>query len=178
MSNVKTPLSGAKTTEYLDVVNDNDKVVSNAAYEDIYKKLLTHRIVNILIFNKNKELLLQLRAKDRSFCPLHWSTSVGGHVRSGETPRQAALRECQEELGVKVRFTPAFKDVYLDKQYNIGLKKFLITFKANFAGSFKHGPEVAKIKFFNLNQIQQMINSKEKMHPELLFLLERHFGIK
>ena len=165
--------------EYLDVVNDKDKVIGKASHEDIYKKLLTHRIVHILVFNKRGEMLLQLRAQDRSFCPLHWSTSAGGHVRSGETPQQAAMRELNEELGVKLPLIFGYKDFYVNQQpYEIGLKKFLITFIAKSDGPFNIGSEVEKIVFLTLEQIKAMIKHRDKFHPELLFLLKKHFGIQ
>lgn len=165
--------------EYIDVVNDRDKVIGKASYKDIYRKLLTHRIVHILVFNKKGEMLLQLRAKDRSFCPLHWSTSAGGHVRSGESPKQAAKRELVEELGMKLPLKFSYKDFYVNLEpYEIGLKEFLTTFIAKSDGPFKIGSEVDRIDFFTLSKIQQMINKKEKFHPELLFLLRKHFRIK
>ncbi len=168
-----------KTIEYLDVVNDQDKVIGKASYGDIYKKLLPHRIVHILVFNKKGEMLLQLRAQNRSFCPLHWSTSAGGHIRSGESPKQAAKRELAEELGVKLPLKFSYKDFYVNQQpYEIGLKEFLTTFTVKSNGRFKIGLEVDRINFFTLNEIQQMIIRKEKFHPELLFLLQKHFGIK
>ncbi|MCA9460196.1 MAG: NUDIX domain-containing protein, partial [Nanoarchaeota archaeon] len=82
--------------ELLDIVNRKDEVIGVASKEDVYKKSLTHRIVHILIFNDKNELALQLRSKKVSFCPSHWSTSVGGHVQSGESYEGAALREYQE----------------------------------------------------------------------------------
>ena len=38
--------------------------------------------------------------------------------------------------------------------------------------------KVEKVEFFSLDKIQEMINDGEKFHPELLFLLEKHFEIK
>ncbi len=174
-----SPLPALTAMEYLYIVNEKDEVVGRASYSEVYQKFLTHRIAHILIFNDQGEMLLQLRSKDKSFCPLHWSTSVGGHVHSGETYKQAALRECQEELGREVRVKFAFKDLYEDYSHEVGLKKILVTFKSADNGPFKPSPrEVKVVKFFSLDEIQKMINSGEKFHPELLFLLRRHFNIK
>ncbi len=125
-----------KNIEYLDVVDESDQVISQAAYTDIYRKLLTHRIVHILIFNDKGEMAIQKRSKYKSFMPNAWSTAVGGHVRSGETYEQAALREFREELGLEVPIQFLYKDFYEDKAYEAGLKKFLYTFKAVCNGPF------------------------------------------
>jgi isopentenyldiphosphate isomerase len=161
--------------EILDVVNDKDEVVGEALIKDIYEKKLLHRIVHILIFDKKGKMALHLRSKHKSFCPEHWSTPVGGHVQKGETYERAALREFQEELGIKRKVEFAYKDFYSDK---LGNKKFLTTFKAVYEGPFKINPEeVEKIEFFSLEKIRGMIQKGEKFHPELLFLLRKHFNI-
>ncbi len=164
--------------EIMDIVNEKDEVIGKAPREEIYKKLLTHRIVHVLIFNKKQEMALQLRGNVR-FCPYHWCTSAGGHVKSGETSLDAAERELEEELGVKAKLENFSKDIYVDNFRRTGLKKILITFKLLYNGPFKINPEeVHKIELFSLEKIQKMVDSGEKFHPELLFLLRKHFGVK
>lgn len=167
--------------ETLDVVDKSDKIIGKASYKEIYDKLLLHRIVHVFIFNDRDEIALQLRSKHKGFCPQHWSTAVGGHVRSGESHEEAALREMEEEAGVRTNLSFLRKDLYTSKNYDGrgDLKKILTTFKAFHNGPFKINPkEVEKIEFFNVERIQQMIDRGEKFHPELLFLLEKHFKIK
>lgn len=164
--------------EIIDVVNDKDEIIGKATYDKIYERHLTHRIVHVLIFNDKGEMAVQLRSKYKSFCPNHWSTPVGGHVQSGESYKEAALRELREELGIKTKIHFTYKDIYVDQKYETGLKKFLVTFRVNYNGPFKINPtEVKKIEFFSLDKIKEMINKGEKFHPELLFLLKKHFKI-
>ncbi|MCL5411320.1 MAG: NUDIX domain-containing protein [Patescibacteria group bacterium] len=162
--------------EILDIVDNKDCVIGCAPREEIKERLLCHRIVHILIFNEQEEMALQLSSQNKAFCPGHWGTAVGGHVKSGENYEQAALRELEEELGVKMEFQFFQKD-YFENIW--GLPKFIVTFTAIFNGPFKVNPEeLEKIEFFNLSKIQELIDNKEKFHPELLFLLEKHYGIK
>src|SRR3989338_2368529 len=102
--------SSMYSKELMDFVNEKDEVIGKALQKDIYGKLLTHRIVHVLIFNDKGEMALQLRSKNKNFVPDHWSTSAGGHVQSGETYEQAALRECEEELGIKLKMQFLFKN--------------------------------------------------------------------
>jgi len=160
--------------EFLDIVDENDKVVGKAPKPEIYEKKSMHRIVHILIFNSKGEMALQLRGKNLPFCPDHWSTSVGGHVSSGEECETAALREYEEELGKSTPISFLFKDFYEDKR---GLKKFLYTYKAEFEGPFENlSPrEVQKVEYFTIEDIKKMVEKGEKIHPELLFLLKTHY---
>jgi len=159
--------------EILDIVDENDNVIDCASKEDVYKKLLRHRIVHILIFNDRGEMALQLRSSNVSFCPGHWSTAVGGHVQSGESNEEAALREYEEELGRKSKLEFFSKDFYVAPGTP---EKFLITFKTECEGHFHPDPEaVEKIDFFSMEKIREMIGSGEKMHPELVFILNKYF---
>jgi len=159
--------------EILDVIDDNDKVIGKAPRQEVYAKSLHHRIVHILIFNDKGEMALQLRSNKCSFCPHHWSTAVGGHVQSGESYEQAALREYEEELGTKTKIEFFSKDDY----QNTGTpRKFVVSFKTKFNGPFNHDLEVVdKVEFFTIKKIKQMVDKGEKFHPELLFLLKKYF---
>jgi 16S rRNA (adenine1518-N6/adenine1519-N6)-dimethyltransferase len=162
--------------ELLDVVDENDTCIGQATRNDVYIKKLPHRIIHILVFNKKGQLALQKRSFNVSFLPGYWSTTVGGHVLSLETYYQAAKRECMEELGIKINFK------YMGKiEYNgSGFKKYLTIYKIhNFNNNFNiNTSEVETVDFFSLAQIQSMIKNKEKIHPELLFILEQFYNLE
>lgn len=159
--------------EYLDIVNENDKVIWVAEKKEVYERFLTHRIVHILIFNEKNEIALQLRSSKVSYCPNHWSTSVGGHVQSWETYEEAALREYKEELWIKYKIEFFSKDYYRLPWLP---DKFLTTYKSSYSWSFS--PDlwaVKKVEFFSIKKIKEMIEHWEKFHPELLFILNKYF---
>ena len=157
----------------MDIVNPQDDVIGKTSRQEIYAKSLIHRIVHILIFNDKNEMALQKRSSNVTFCPNHWSTAVGGHVRAGESYEEAALREYEEELGTKSKLEYFSKDYYSGEGTP---DKFLVTFKTTFNGPFHLDKvDVEKICFFKLDKIKEMINNGEKFHPELLFLLKKYF---
>lgn len=162
--------------EYLDIVNDNDQVIDSAPFQDIYKNMSQHRIVHILIFNQQGELLLQMRSKTKSTHPSHWSTSVSGHVKKGETYKQAALREAKEELGIVPEITEMYKEKYTNAK---GHRKFLTVYQAIDTGhTFSLDPEeVERVEYKSLEEIKHMIQAGDPFHPELLFILQKHFGL-
>jgi len=159
--------------EYLDIVDENDNVVGKAAKDDIYEELLCHRIAHVLVFNDEGKMVLQKRSKNISFCPDHWSTAVGGHVQTGETYEEAALREYREELGVTSDLLFVGKDFYSVPNKP---KKFLATFKTQFNGPFSPDPEaVSEVEAFSIEDIMKMIENGEKFHPELVFILKKYY---
>lgn len=74
------------------------------AVSDIFvndTSVLTPRsAVAIIIVDESNRLLLQLRDdKEGIFFPNHWGC-FGGAIDAGETPKEAAIRELQEELNI------------------------------------------------------------------------------
>ncbi len=163
--------------ESLDIINENDEVVGSATRDEVYAQKLRHRIVHVMLRDSNGKLLLQKRSGEVSFKPGHWVTSAGGHVRSGESFEQAALREMSEEIGVSIPLEMKFKDQYISVEQQI--PKILETFEGSYSGTLRLDPnEVAEAVYFTVPEIQTMIENGEKFHPELLFLFYKHYLTK
>ena len=71
-----------------------------AKYE-AHRKGLIHKSVCIWIINSHNEILLQKRAAHVMFSNM-LDISFSGHIKSGETPLDAVLREGKEELGIEI----------------------------------------------------------------------------
>lgn len=59
-----------------------------------------HLIVSVWTFNQRNQLLITLRSSEKELFPNYWENTAGSAL-SGETSRQAALRELEEETGIK-----------------------------------------------------------------------------
>ncbi len=123
--------------------------------------------VYIFIFNDRGELLLQLRVASDDDYPLHWDFSAAGHVEPGESPDEAANRELMEELGIETPLSYTSEDDYQ------GEATYL--YKGLTSTGFNPGSEVESIKFTSILEIQNMIEAKEKFHPEFLYLFNKLF---
>jgi len=164
--------------EMIDEVNEKDQVIGQVEHDEIYNKSFNRRIVHVLIFNNKGEMAIQFRSKKKRFLPQHWVTSAGGHVQAGENCKDAAIREMEEEIGINLDVEFLYKDVYKNLKEGEHVK-FLYTYKLIFDGPFKPNfDEIEKIEFFSLDQIQDMIDKGEKFHPELFYLLNKHYNIK
>ena len=123
--------------------------------------------VAILVFNDKEELALQLRAAHDDSYPSHWDFSAAGGIQAGEEPDVAAVRELQEEIGIQEELRFIEKVFYKDEKEQGNI--FLYSTQHN--GPFHpDANEVADIRFFSLNLIEQMIAEGEKFHPEFPFV--------
>jgi len=105
--------AGNRMEELLDVVNEKGEVIDTLPRSVIHgNPSLMHKVVHVLVFNKEGELLLQKRSMNKDVAPGKWDTSVGGHVDHSETSIGAAKREMEEELGV-TECEPEFLYTYI-----------------------------------------------------------------
>jgi isopentenyldiphosphate isomerase len=88
--------------ELLDIVTREGSITGSLPRSEIHgNPSLIHRVVHVLVSNKQGELFLQKRSTSKDVAPGKWDTSVGGHVNSGESLDEALHREIKEELGIE-----------------------------------------------------------------------------
>lgn len=87
--------------ELFDVVDEEDQVIGQAHRSVVHAQQLLHRAVHVFLFNSRGELLIQHRSATKDEFPLCLTSSASGHVDSGESYAQAAIRELREELGLQ-----------------------------------------------------------------------------
>ncbi len=86
--------------ELVDVVDESDRVIGQAARRDVRRKNLRHRSVYVLVFNSTGQLFVHRRTLSKDVFPGHWDVAVGGVLNAGESYDEGARRELREELGV------------------------------------------------------------------------------
>lgn len=92
-------------------------------------------VIDMFVFNRYGELLIQKRAKHKKKSPGLYHTSVGGHINQWDSPQLTVLKECLEEIGAPCvlleseeefskwysklkEFTTSFVLAYPEKSYN------------------------------------------------------------
>lgn len=86
--------------EWVDVVDEDDRVVGCATRADMRAGNLLHRAVYIFVRNNRGELFVHRRTRTKDVYPGHYDVTIGGVVAAGEEYDAAAERELAEELGV------------------------------------------------------------------------------
>jgi isopentenyldiphosphate isomerase len=96
----------SEAEEILDLVNEHDEVIGTIARGDydrmVSEKLGYIRAIDMFIQNDKGQLWVPRRTAHKTIAPNGLDYSTGGHVDSGETYIQAALREISEELNLKL----------------------------------------------------------------------------
>jgi len=89
--------------ELIDIYNNVGNSTGETCLKSFaHKKGILHASVHIWIFNKQKEILIQKRAAIKDTFPNLWDVSVAGHIAAGEKPIVSAIREIEEEVGLKI----------------------------------------------------------------------------
>jgi isopentenyl-diphosphate delta-isomerase len=99
-------------SEYLILVDENDKQWGKLEKLMVHKLGLLHRAFSVFIFNLKGELILQQRADCKYHSGGLWTNTCCSHPRFGEELSWAIERRLQEEMGMNCETEFAFNFVY------------------------------------------------------------------
>ncbi len=161
------------TNEMLEIVDANDNVVDIAPRADIHAKGLLHREINVLFVTLDGNGVFQRRArKDK---PFGWlDATAGGHVDIGESYRDAALREVQEETGLILRVTDLYEVGRIAGNEAIPDKQFLNKSIKPVYGYLYHGSvadlivETGKAEGFELFPLAQIFDLPKEIKAQFI----------
>lgn len=107
------------TEELLEIVDEHDRVVTQARRGEAYARRLRHRTTFVLVRNSQGDIFVHRRTASKLICPSQYDMFVGGVVGAGESYDDAALREAEEELGVSglPAPTPLLRFLYESPEY-------------------------------------------------------------
>ncbi|KUH36018.1 MULTISPECIES: NUDIX domain-containing protein [Streptomyces] len=94
-------MDASPADELLDVVDERDEVVGRLPRGEVYARGLRHRCVFVLARDPDDRIFVHRRTATKLAFPSLYDMFVGGVVGAGESYDAAALREAEEELGVR-----------------------------------------------------------------------------
>ena len=93
---------GQNLDELFDVVDGQDRVTGQASRREVHARELWHRAVHVFVLNGKGEVFLHQRSLTKDSFPGLWTSSCAGHVAAGDEYDETALREMEEELGLRL----------------------------------------------------------------------------
>ncbi len=167
-----TSPSSCSSKEFLDVVDENDQVLSSQQREDVHVNKLMHRAIHLWIFNAQGELFLQKRSYWKKYDPGLWCSSVAGHVMTGESYEEAAWRELEEELGIHIPLIPFH---YLPASRSTS-EEHVLCFLGKAEGPFHlQAEEIETGAFFPIKVIKQWIANAPQEQTPIFKMIARDF---
>ena len=92
-------------SELFDIVNENGVPTGGIVERsEAHEKDIRHRTAHVWVVRMHDgkpQVLLQKRAAGKESFPGCYDTSSAGHIHAGDEPMESALRELEEELGIK-----------------------------------------------------------------------------
>jgi isopentenyldiphosphate isomerase len=149
--------------EIFDVVNFSDQVLRSEDRIEVHKENLLHRAVHIMVSRSSSQWILQKRAGCKDVDPFLWTSSCSGHVDSGEQYIDAAVRECEEELGMYVEkesLIEIFRASPCEETGNEFVRFYLLKYSKEIK---VNADEILEVADYSIEQIEQLTQAK----PEL-----------
>jgi isopentenyl-diphosphate Delta-isomerase len=155
----------------IDAVDGADAPIGQITRRDVFRRHVNFRVVHVLIFNSNGELLLQRLALTRTRHPGYWGSSVAGYLFSNERYYDAARRRVAQELGIlDVKLHRVGKIVVRDDE----CLKFVEVFTAIYDGPFQFDQgHIDTIQFLPISVVRSLQRSGERQFtPTFLKVLD------
>ncbi len=177
--------------EYFDVCDEQGEPTGEVVERGrAHREGIRHRTAHVWILRQRAdktEILLQKRSRNKDSFPGLYDTSSAGHVPAGDEPLRSALRELEEELGIRaeaedLRFIGTIENVY-ERRFrgelfrdNEHCRVYVYTRPVDSAALRLQPDEVERVDWFDLEEVRREIaQSRERfcVPREGLELLQR-----
>lgn len=115
-------------------------------------------VVGTMFFKDNK-ILIDKPRKRKTY------QMIGGKVEEGETPLDAAIRECHEELGTKAIFNENNFELIMDfdeiatSDPNLKIHFYVYQYKGTLEGILETSEEIEKFLWYESSMGQEMLSN-------------------
>ena len=142
--------------ELVDIVNENDEVIGKGDKDEIHQSGKLHRIVHLIVENRDRKFVIQKRATGLHLLDL----AAGGHVKSGDNYVKTVKREAKEELGLDAKIVELLGFV---KSADNGKHHIGAVFYCKSDGPFEiNKEEVDKLFYYSKQEVEHLIQVAPK----------------
>ncbi len=138
---------------------------------EVFKKKLWCRTTNVFILNSHGQILCNQRSLNKERFPGAWSTHFGGHVAENESFKINALKELEEEIGLKVNHFQVIP--WRTSRKNISrvwIRDFLTVYDDPIENLIPQKGEIEQVRWFTPEKIiaELEVEGKDDLGPAWL----------
>ncbi len=154
--------------EFIDIVTKQGEPTGKSVPKSIiHKEGHYHNTAHVWFYTNNGGVLLSQRSAKKIIFPLLWDVSVAGHIDTGETIIQGAIRETKEEIGLSLFENDLIKiGVYecfqtyengiIDNEFH---HSFISELKVALSDLIPQTEEVEALKLISTDDFKQLIDN-------------------
>jgi 8-oxo-dGTP pyrophosphatase MutT (NUDIX family) len=167
------PMDSAK--ERVIIVDKDNNEVGIAPRAEMRAERLPHRATYILVFNSKGELFVQKRTSTKDVFAGYYDAAAGGVVLAGESYEVGALRELEEELGIKKSpVTSIFDFYYEDAHICLWGRAFTCVYDGELS---LQEEEIESGEFMDVDEVLRLAEV-EPFTPDCLYVLQRYQDVR
>ena len=152
------------------IVDEDNNDIGSAPRHEMRARGLPHRAAYILVFNSRGELYVQKRTMSKDIYPGYYDIAAGGVVLAGESYDESAVRELEEELGIRdTPLTFHFEFRHEDEKNIVWGRVYSCTYD----GELVLQEEEVESGFFADPHEVLALKEKEPITPDGLYVLKR-----
>ena len=143
---------------------------------EAHRRGILHRTAHVWVVRRREgrwEILLQKRAQNKESFPGMFDTSSGGHIPTGAEPLDSALRELEEELGIRARpeqlayaghFRSQYEVVFYGAPFrdNEYTRVYVYREPVEISGLRLQTEEVEEVRWFDLEAVREEIRTSRE----------------
>lgn len=157
--------------EYFDVCDEQGRPTGEVvSREEAHRLGVRHRTAHVWVVRRRQgrwEVLLQKRSAEKDSFPGKYDTSAAGHIQAGDAPLESALRELEEELGIRaepeqLRFAGTF-DIRYEKAFHGRMFRdnelahvYVYDRPVDAAALTLQAEEVERVRWFDLDTLRRV----------------------
>lgn len=155
--------------ERIDILDEEgNKTGKTATIEALHKNGKWHKVVGIIIYDQNKNILMQQRAIKEKSDPGKWDIAAAGHIGSHEKELEGIKRELKEEIGLSLKedeikhFMSYKKEVKNDTVNKKHIEDiFIAQIDSKKINKFKvQKKEVEQVSWLGIDEVKSLVENK------------------
>jgi 8-oxo-dGTP pyrophosphatase MutT (NUDIX family) len=159
--------------EIVALVDGRNQVIGSAPRREMRARNLPHRSTYILVFNSRGQLYVQKRTMTKDIFPGYYDPATGGVVLAGESYEESAIRELEEEMGIRhVPLIRLFDFYFSDSHSRVWGGAFTCTYDGPLT---LQEEEVEHVELMTIDELLQRAET-EPFTPDGLYVVKRYVG--